>query len=176
VEEPPAGAVDADAVDAVLAQWRTERPDLDPRPMGVIGRLSRASRLIDRRLKEHFAADALEPWEFDVLATLRRAQPIARQLSAGELVASSMVTSGAITNRVDRLVARGLVTRVVDPDNRRRVLIGLTDAGRALVDRAVVGHLEHERAMLSGLTDREQDQLAALLRTLLLSLDTTDPA
>jgi DNA-binding MarR family transcriptional regulator len=164
-----------DAVDAVLAQWRTERPDLDPRPMGVIGRLSRASRLIDRRLKQHFASDGLEPWEFDVLATLRRAQPIAPRLSAGELVASSMVTSGAITNRVDRLVARGLVTRDVDPDNRRRVLIGLTEAGQTLVDRLVEGHLEHERAMLSGLTDQQQNQLADLLRDLLLSLDASDP-
>lgn len=162
-------------MDALLAQWRTERPDLDPRPMGVIGRLSRASRLIDRQLKDHFAADTLEPWEFDVLATLRRARPVARPLTAGELVASSMVTSGAITNRVDRLVARGLVTREIDLDNRRRVLIGLTDAGRALVDRAVEGHLEHERAMLSGLTEPQQDQLADLLRTLLLSLEATDP-
>jgi DNA-binding MarR family transcriptional regulator len=156
-----------DAVDVLLGQWRAERPDLDPSPMGVIGRVSRASRVVDRELRESFAAHGVEPWEFDVLATLRRAAPDG-YLTAGQLVASAMVTSGAITNRIDRLVSRGLVSRATDPDNRRQVLIGLTPAGRALVDDLVVGHLEAEQQLLSGLTEREQQQLARLLRKFLL--------
>jgi DNA-binding MarR family transcriptional regulator len=136
--------------------------------MGVVGRISRASRLIDRNLKDHFGEEDVEPWEFDVLATLRRSGPTSR-LTAGELVASAMVTSGAITNRIDRLVARGLVTRDVDPANRRQVLIELTDAGRDLVDHLVEGHLDNERRMLSSLSDREQAQLAGLLRKLLVA-------
>lgn len=156
-----------DAVDVLLGQWRAERPDLDPSPMGVVGRISRASRVVDRELRDSFAAHGVEPWEFDVLATLRRAAPDGH-LTAGQLVESAMVTSGAITNRIDRLVARGLVSRATDPGNRRQVLIGLTAAGRALVDELVVGHLATEQRLLSGLSDREQQQLARLLRKFLL--------
>ncbi len=158
-----------DRVDTYLEQWRAERPDLDPGPMGVIGRLSRASQLVDRELRTFFAGHGLQPGEFDILATLRRAGAPHR-LTAGALADSSMVTSGAITNRIDRLVAKGYVTRETDPQNRRSVLITLTGAGRELVGAVVAEHLENERRLLSPLTAAQQDQLATLLRRLLAGL------
>ena len=157
-----------DAVDRLLAQWHVERPDVDVSPIGVIGRISRAARVLERGLAREYAEHGLQGWEFDILATLRRAgAPYA--LTAGALAGSSMVTSGAITNRVDRLVERGLVTREVDPENRRTVRIALTTQGRRLVDRVLPHHVRNEAALLEALTGKEQEQLAGLLRTLLLA-------
>lgn len=163
-----------DSVDRLLAQWRAERPDIDPAPMGVVGRISRASRLLERELRQNFAAHGLQPYEFDILATLRRAGAPYR-LTAGALVASSMVTSGAITNRIDRLVAKDLVTRETDPDNRRSVLIGLTGRGRRLVDELAGVHVDHENRLLQALDPHEQEQLADLLRKLLTGLGDGSP-
>jgi DNA-binding MarR family transcriptional regulator len=161
--------VQRDAVDRLLDQWQVQRPDLDTSSMGVVGRLSRAARLLERRLEDNFGRFGLQRWEFDVLATLRRAgQPY--RLTAGQLVASSMVTSGAITNRIDRLVNRGLVTRQTDPANRRSVLITLTGAGLTLVDEVVVAHVRHEDELLSSLTAKQRFELANLLRALLVGL------
>ena len=101
------------------------RPDLDSSPIGVIGRVSRLSRLVDRRLAENFARFGLENWMYDVLATLRRSGP-PHELTAGMLVRRTMVTTGAITNRIDRLAERGLVARDADADDRRKVLVRLT--------------------------------------------------
>jgi DNA-binding MarR family transcriptional regulator len=157
----------ADHVDRVLEQWATERPDVDAAPMGVVGRIQRAARLLERGLRDHFAAHDLQTWEFDILATLRRSGHPYR-LTPGALVESAMVTSGAITNRIDRLVARELVTRETDPGNRRSVLITLTERGRLLVDEIVVCHVENEARMLAPLAAPEQEQLAGLLRTLLV--------
>ncbi|NUW35512.1 MarR family transcriptional regulator [Nonomuraea sp. SMC257] len=137
--------------------------------MGVIGRLSRASRLLERAIKEEFARHGLESWEFDVLATLLRSGPPHR-LCAGDLSAAVMVSSAALTNRVDRLVSKGLVDRGVDPDHRRRVLISLTDQGLRLVNEVVEHHLANEHRLLEDLPAAERDQLAALLRLLLISL------
>lgn len=158
-----------DSVDRVLEQWRAERPDLDVSPMGVVGRIQRASRLLERALTELFARHDLQLWEFDVLATLRRSGPPYR-LTAGALSNTSMVTAGAITNRIDRLVTRGLVSRETDSHHRRSVLITLTDTGRALVDEVLDHHVANETRLLSPLGDTEQQQLAALLRTLLIGL------
>lgn len=158
-----------DSVDRLLEQWRTERPDIDPAPMGIVGRISRASRLLERALREHFATHGLQRYEFDILATLRRAGHPFR-LTPGALIETSMVTSGAITNRIDRLAARGLVTRETDPDNRRSVLITLTARGRELVDEVVASHVANEVRLLESLSPREQEQLAGLLRKLLLGL------
>jgi DNA-binding MarR family transcriptional regulator len=161
--------VSGDAVDRLLDQWEQQRPDLDATPMGVVGRLSRAARLLERRLEENFARFDLQSWEFDVLATLRRSgKPY--QLTAGQLVDAAMVTSGAITNRIDRLAGRGLVTRETDPTNRRSVLIALTRDGLRLVDEVVAAHVAHEANLLAPLTATQRDQLANLLRTLLLGL------
>lgn len=163
-----------DAVDHIAEQWRAERPDLDPSPIEVVGRVSRLSRLIDRHLAANFARHDLEPWMYDVLATLRRSgEPHA--LTAGELLASSMVTTGAITNRIDRLEGRGLVRRVADPGDRRRVLVQLTPEGRTLVDDVTPGHLATESELLAPLSGRQRAELARTLRTLLLHLgDTAD--
>jgi DNA-binding MarR family transcriptional regulator len=158
-----------DAVDAMLAQWREQRPDVDTSPIGIVGRVSRAARLLERRLQDNYDRYGLQGWEYDVLATLRRAGEPYR-LTAGQLVASSMVTSGAITNRIDRMAQRGLVTREVDPNNRRSVLITLTPGGRTLVDEVVVAHAAYEAGLLAALSPRQRDQLAALLRTLLVGL------
>lgn len=163
-----------DAVDRILEQWRSVRPDLDSSPIAVIGRLSRLAAIVDRRLAENFAGHGLEPWMYDVLATLRRSGA-PYELTAGELLAQSMVTTGAITNRVDKLEQRGLVQRADVPGDRRKVLVRLTPAGLALVDEVVTGHLETERALLDSLTPRQQANLAQLLRTALLALDDRPP-
>jgi DNA-binding MarR family transcriptional regulator len=159
----------ADGVDAILRQWADVRPDLDASGMGVIGRVSRAARILERELTTVFAAHGLQPGEFDILATLRRAST-PKGMGAGSLASSAMVTSGAITNRIDRLVAKGLVTRELDPANRRAVRIALTPPGRRLVDQVVVEHAANEKRLLSMLDGDDQKQLAALLRRLLVGL------
>jgi DNA-binding MarR family transcriptional regulator len=159
----------SDSVDRIVSQWQAVRPDLDSSPIEVIGRVSRLSRLIDRRLAENFARFDLENWMYDVLATLRRGGA-PYELSAGELVGQSMVTTGAITNRIDRLAARGLVERVGAAD-RRKVIVRLTPAGLALVDEVAVAHMATEAEILADLSVRQRRELAALLRTALLTLD-----
>ena len=161
--------MERDAVDLVVEQWAQARPDLDASPMGVLGRLSRVTRIAERELKALFSEYGLERGEFDVLATLRRAGTPAG-MNAGTLARSSMVTSGAVTNRLDRLVAKGYITRDVDPANRRTLVVALTPAGRELIDRVIVAHIDNERRILAALDQHQQDDLAATLRTLLLSL------
>jgi DNA-binding MarR family transcriptional regulator len=159
---------DRDAVDRIVDQWATVRPDIDSSPINVIGRVSRLSRLIDRRLAENFARHGVENWMYDVLATLRRSgEPY--ELSAGDLVRQSMVTTGAITHRIDRLEDRGLVERI-GADDRRKVIVRLTPRGLALVDEIAFTHIATEREILATLTDRQQRELANLLRTVLVGL------
>lgn len=161
-----------DAVDVFLDQWGRERPDLDVSPMALIGRVQRLNRLLVRGLEEYFATQGLELWEFDVLGTLRRSgAPFS--LTPKELVRMTMVGSAAMTNRVDRLVKRGLVSREVDPGNRRRTVVSLTPAGLKLVDEAVEGHVANEARLLEGLDGDDRARMVGLLRTLLLSLDDT---
>jgi DNA-binding MarR family transcriptional regulator len=160
-----------DAVDRIAGQWKAVRPDVDMSPLEVIGRVSRLSRLIDRRLAESFARYGIEDWMYDVLATLRRSGP-PYELTAGALVRHSMVTTGAITNRIDRLEARGLVERS-RTDDRRKVVVRLTPAGLAVVDEAVTGHMATERDLLASLTRAEQRLLAQHLRTVLVALGDT---
>jgi DNA-binding MarR family transcriptional regulator len=157
-----------DAVDSVLQQWSRVRPDVDVSPMAVIGRISRLSRFIDRRLSENFARFGVEDWEYDMLATLRR-HDAPYELSAGELTRQTMVTTGAITNRIDRLENRELVVRVSSTD-RRKVIVRLTSNGLTLVDSIVAGHMETEHAILSALSDRQRNDLSNVLRSLLISL------
>jgi DNA-binding MarR family transcriptional regulator len=164
-----APAPSADAVDRIAAQWRAVRPDLDVAPVEVIGRVSRLARLVDRRLAENFARHGIEAWMYDMLATLRRGgEPY--ELTAGELVRQSMVTTGAITNRIDRLEARGLVERAGVEGDRRKVIARLTPAGLALVDTVAVTHLATELEVLAPLSARQRGDLADLLRALLLGL------
>jgi DNA-binding MarR family transcriptional regulator len=161
-----------DAVDSFLDQWAAQRDDLDLDAMGTIGRILRLSRLVGGQLKEYFAQYGMETWEFDVLATLRRT---GRPITPKELAASVMIGSAALTNRVDRLVARDLVTREVVPGNRRSLHIALTDKGRALVDETVEGHVRNQRGILSGLDTEDAEAFNRFLRTLLVSLGDVRP-
>jgi DNA-binding MarR family transcriptional regulator len=155
-----------DDVDALLDAWRRERPDLDVAPMEVLSRISRLAHHLDRRRAVAFSAHGLESWEFDVLAALRRSgEPY--QLTPGQLLRETLVTSGTMTNRIDRLAARGLVNRDDHPGDRRGVLVRLTDRGRETVDAALADLLKAERAMLDALTDTERNQLLGALRSLL---------
>lgn len=154
-----------DAVDAIAEQWALARPGLDVSPMEVIGRVSRLSRLFERALKDYFAQHDLESWEFDVLATLRRSGEEG-ELTAGALLKHALVTSGAMTNRIDRLEAKGLVERRADPGDRRTVRIRLTETGRATVDTVLEGHLANEERLLAALGPADRRQLVALLRKL----------
>ncbi|MFD5556379.1 MarR family winged helix-turn-helix transcriptional regulator [Streptomyces sp. NPDC127068] len=158
-----------DNVDRVLAQWRAEKPGLDATPMGVIGRIQRAARLLERELSEQFATHGLQLGEFDILATLLRSGAPYR-LTAGALSEASMISSGAMTNRLNRLVAKELVTRETDPDNRRSLLITLTSEGHRTVEAALLGHLAAESQLLTPLDEDKQQQLAGLLRELLTGL------
>mgnify|MGYP006280100359 FL=1 len=159
-----------DDVDRLVEAWQRERPDVDVAPLEVLSRVTRIARQLDILRRASFTADGLEPWEFDMLAALRRAGAEAT-LSPGQLGAETMVTSGTITNRVDRLESRGLVRRQPDPDDRRGVRVALTDSGRDLVDRALVDWVERERIVLDGLTAGEQEHLAACLRTIVHSME-----
>jgi DNA-binding MarR family transcriptional regulator len=156
----------ADDVDRIVEAWRRERPDLDVAPLNILSRVSRLARHLDLARGSAFAEHALEGWGFDVLSALRRAGP-PYELSPGQLVAQTLVTSGTMTNRVDRLAVRGLVGRAPDPSDRRGVKVALTAAGRTVVDAAMADLLVRERLLLAQLPPSEQDQLSELLRRLL---------
>ncbi len=157
-----------DHLDTVLEQWAAVRPDLDASPMGVIGRLSRLARLIDTELQRTFAEHDLDRSSFDVLATLRRNN---RPLTPAELMRSSMITSGAVTQRVDRLAARGLVARTPSPTDGRVVHVSLTDEGLAVIDRALPDHVANEHRILASLSEEDRAALTDTLRRLLASLE-----
>ncbi len=159
-----------DEVDRLIEAWQRERPDLDVAPMAVLSRVSRLARHLDRARRQAFEGHGLESWEFDVLAALRRAGAPYR-LSPGRLLKETLVTSGTMTNRVDRLAARGLVERLPDPHDRRGVLVQLTDAGREAVDAAMADLLEHEHSLLGSLTAAEQQRIAKVLRELVRPFD-----
>jgi DNA-binding MarR family transcriptional regulator len=158
-----------DGVDDILEQWRRERPDLDPAPIGVVGRISRLARELEQRLEPVYRDHGMEAGWHDVLATLRRSGP-SYQLRPTEFSSALMLTSSGTTKRLDRLEEAGLIARGPDPDDRRATLITLTEAGHELIDATTEAHLENERRILSGLTDAEQRRLADLLRKLQLGL------
>ena len=159
-----------DPVDRILEQWGRERPDLDVTPMGIIGRISRMERLIDEQMKAVCSKFNLERWGFDVLASLRRAgRP--HQLTPTQLYNSLMLTSGAMTNRIDRLEALGLVARLHDPADRRGVLVSLTKDGLKLVDKVVTAHMAVEETMLTSFSLSDRKKFTELLRTLLQDLE-----
>lgn len=162
----------SDAVDSFLAQWQRERPEMEASPMGVVGRLSRTSRLVERGIRDYFAGEGMESWEFDVLATLRRSGP-PYTLTPKDLVARTMVGSAAMTNRVDRLVSKKLVDRETDPNNRRSILISLTDLGHRTVEKVLDGHVANAARLVEDLDPSERSELDRLLRKLLISLGDT---
>lgn len=156
-----------DRATRAIEQWQRERPDLDVSPMGVIGRLNEASSLIARdRLAPVFARFGLQSGEFDVLATLRRSgAPYA--LTPTELYEATMVTSGAMTARLDRLEKAGLTQRAPHPTDRRGVVVQLTEKGRELTDEALTAHVANEHEILAGLTREDREMLARLLEKLI---------
>ena len=155
-----------DEVDELVEAWRRERPELDLTPVEVFSRISRLSRHLDLARKQAFTEHRIESWEFDVLAALRRAGA-PYELSPGRLLKETLVTSGTMTNRVDRLAARGLVERLPDPRDRRGVLVRLTPEGKAAVDGAFEALLSAEAELLADLPQAERTTLARLLRSLL---------
>ena len=164
-----------DHVDAVLEQWRRERPELDTDALGLIGRLLRAAQLADAALARPLAELGLQPGWFDLLAALRRAGA-PYELTPTELTRATMLSSGGITKRLDRLEESGLVRRRGDPADRRGVLVQLTRHGREVIDAAVDAHVANEEDFLRPLPETDQRALNDLLRKLLAGIESTHPA
>jgi DNA-binding MarR family transcriptional regulator len=165
VDTEPSSGRAVDHVDVIVEQWERERPEVDVSAMAIIGRITRLDKLIRPRLDAVFARHDLESWEFDVLATLlRHGDPY--QLTPGQLLESMMITSGAMTNRIDRLEQRGLVKRAKSPSDGRQVLVVLTKKGLKKVDAALVDHAANERDIVDALTFEQREQLVDLLRCL----------
>lgn len=159
-----------DEVDLIVAAWSAQRPDLELAPLQVLSRIDRLAHHLDARRRRAFAAHDLVPWEFDVLAALRRAGPPHR-LTPGALLAQTLVTSGTMTTRIDRLAERGLVVRHPDPSDRRSVLVELTPAGKLRVDAALAALLAFEDALLGAISPSAAAELEASLRELLGRLE-----
>jgi DNA-binding MarR family transcriptional regulator len=159
-----------DEVDRIVADWRRERPDVDVSPLEVLSRVSRLARHLDRERRQAFAAHDLEQWSFDVLAALRRAGA-PYELAPGTLLRRNLVSSGAMTNRLDRLETAGLLRRRPDPDDRRGVLVRLTPVGKRRVDACLSDLVSRERVFLARLSAAEQTALADLLRKMLVGFD-----
>lgn len=155
-----------DHVDRILEQWNRERPDLDVAPMGLLGRIARLRTHLAREVEQTLAAHGLNSATFDVLATLRRSGP-PYALSPGDLLATTMVSSGTMTNRLDQLEKAGLVARTHNPEDRRSVIIALTEKGRVVVDEAVTAHVANQHRLVETLSSEERKQLDGLLRTFL---------
>ena len=155
-----------DHVDRITAQWNRERPDLDTGPMGLLGRLARLRNHLARETEKVFAGHGINMAAFDVLATLRRSGAPYR-LSPGDLLATTMVSSGTMTNRLDQLEKAGLIERTHNPEDRRGVIIALTDKGLALADAAVESHVQNQHRLVAALSPDERDALDGLLRTFL---------
>jgi DNA-binding MarR family transcriptional regulator len=164
------GIILRDEVDDLVASWRAQRPDLDVEPLQVLSRISRLARHLDIARRGAFADHGLESWEFDVLSALRRQGP-PFQLTPGALLRATLVTSGTMTNRIDRLAAAGLVRREPDPTDKRGVLVTLTEQGLAQADAALADLLEREHALLAALGPGERRRLADLMRILLAPFD-----
>ena len=160
-----------DEVDELAEAWARERSDLDLAPVAVFSRISRLARHLDLARREAFTTHGIEAWEFDVLSALRRSGP-PYQLSPGRLLHETLVTSGTMTNRVDRMAARGLVERLPDPTDRRGVRVRLKAKGREAVDAALESLLVRERELLHDLKPADLRRLADLLRTLVVPFDT----
>ncbi len=159
-----------DEVDRIVDAWSRERPDLDFSPLQVLSRVGRLARHLDRARRTSFEASDLETWEFDVLSALRRAGA-PYQLSPKALLQQTLVSSGTMTNRIDRLVKRGLVERRTDPNDGRGILVVMSTNGRERVDAAISTLLAAESELLDGLSAPDQDRLSGLLRKLSLDFD-----
>lgn len=159
-----------DHVDHIISQWEKEMDGLDLSPMAVIGRLSRVTAHLHKRLQDNYDRYAVNSGEFDVLASLRRSGSPYR-LTPTELYNALMISSGAVTNRLDRLEKSGLISRAPNPEDRRGILVSLTGKGIAFMNEAYPAHLAHEEGLLAALAPGERDQLILLLRKLLISYE-----
>jgi DNA-binding MarR family transcriptional regulator len=166
----PAREIEADHIDRIVAQWRRERPDVDVSPLALLGRLFRAAHLADLALASGLDGYGLQPGWFDLLAALRRGGP-PYELSPTDLMEATMLSSGGMTKRLDRLVAAGLVERRPDPADRRGTLVRLTRKGRAGIDRALEAHVANEKRLLRPLSAADRRALDRLLRRLLGGLE-----
>lgn len=155
-----------DRVEAIQAQWNRVRPDLDTGPMGLIGRLRRLSHHLLREMEKTFARHGLNDATFDLLATLRRSGPPYR-LSPGDLLATMMITSGTMTNRIDQLEKIGLVERIQNPQDGRSVIIALTEKGFSVIDQAVTDHVATQQRIMAGLSAEERTALDGSLKAFL---------
>lgn len=149
-------------IEKIRAQWAKQRPDLDTGPMGLIGRVVRLSALYSEEMGKTFSKHGLNAASFDVLATLLRSGP-PHALSPNQLLETMMVTSGTMTNRIDQLAKEGLVARVPNPDDKRSVLVQLTEAGRRKVDAAVTDHVETQKRLVGRLAPEDRAALNRLL-------------
>lgn len=155
-----------DEVDEIVVAWGAVRPDLDVSPMQVLSRVRRLSELLEEQRQHAFAAHGLGTHEFDVLAVLRRSAGSA-ELTPGQLLEATHVTSGTMSHRLERLARRGLITRRPDPQDGRQQLVGLTPVGKQRVDAALESLLEYERALVVGLRDDQRQGLVWSLRQLM---------
>lgn len=162
-----------DEVDRIVSSWNRERPDLDFSPLEVLSRVGRLAKLLERARKNAFTKSKIEAWEFDVLAALRR-EGHPYQLSPKALLQQTLVSSGTMTNRIDRLVERDFVRRLVDPNDGRGVLVEMTAAGLTRVDAAITRLVDAEAVLLSSLSKAEQKKLAESLRRLSIDVDVHD--
>ena len=160
----------SDEVDRIVDAWLRERPDLDFAPLQVLSRVARLTKHLDRARRTAFSRSELESWEFDVLSALRRAGA-PYELSPKSLLQQTLVSSGTMTNRIDRLVDRDLVTRRTDPNDGRGILVGMNPAGLTRVDAAIKRLVDAEEKLLSTLSASDQERLAGLLRKLSLDFD-----
>jgi DNA-binding MarR family transcriptional regulator len=162
-----------DHVDQILAQWRRERPDLNVAPLGLFGRLFRVVHLADAALGKELGRHDLQPGWFDLLAALRRAGA-PYELKPTDLMRATLLSSGGMTKRLDRLQEAGLIERRPDPADRRGMLVRLTPRAEAVIDRAVETHVANEERLLGALPPTDRQALDDLLRTLLSALERAD--
>ncbi|GAA2242736.1 MarR family transcriptional regulator [Herbiconiux moechotypicola] len=158
-----------DTVDEIVDAWMREHPGLDFSPLKILSRVTRLAKQLEKTRRASFATAELEPWEFDVLAALRRAGT-PHELSPKALLEQTYVSSGTMTNRIDGMVRRGLVERRTDPNDGRGVLVSMTAEGRIRVDQAISHLVTAETELLAGLSRADQDRLATLLRRLSLDM------
>ncbi|KAB7610203.1 MarR family transcriptional regulator [Amylibacter sp. SFDW26] len=158
-----------DEIEKIRNQWAKQRPDINTEPMELIGRLLRISHHFSSQMGTTFSAHGLTGADFDVLATLLRSgKPHA--LSPNQLLATMMITSGTMTNRIDQLEKKGLVKRIQNPEDKRSVSIALTEKGQTITDKAVTAHVETQKQLVSALTEKEQASLNSLLKTYMISI------
>ena len=160
--------MDRDRIDQLQDDWETVRPDLDTEPMGVVLRVQALARIFNDQASDRLEEFDLQWWQYDVLSTLRRqGEPYA--MAATELADANRLTSGAMTNRIDRLQDADLILRREDPEDRRRVIVQLTRRGMSLIEKATEVRFESATAAIASLSHRDRDQLSQLLRKVLLA-------